>query len=154
MLTLLKKLCRKKAKSETACIKEEIHRSERFGYNFGIIIMERKGFSMDNLAKTFSMNKNPFHELKNYLRPYDRLIQENNKRYCVILPQTDDTGCSIVKERIYNYCQKFNIKDVLMGSSIYPYDGTSAGKLLQSAHDRSKKYQEDVPVKDIELNLL
>jgi hypothetical protein len=41
-----------------------------------------------------------------------------------------------------------------MGSSIYPYDGTSAGKLLQIAYGRLKKYQEDMPIKDIELNSL
>ena len=58
-----------------------------------------------------------------------------------------------MKERIYNFCTKFNIKNILMGISIYPYDGTSANKLLRTAHERLENYQENIELNNVELSL-
>jgi sugar-specific transcriptional regulator TrmB len=136
MLKPLKNFIVRKPKSEIEYIREEIHRSARFGYNFGIIIIEIKNSSSGNLVKKSSVHKEQFAGLKNYIRPYDRIIQEKYNRYCVILPQTDGTGCSIVKERIYDFCVKYNIKRISVGMAIYPHDSTNANKLLQIGHER------------------
>ena len=90
-----------------------------------------------------SNKKQKFNILKDYIRPYDRIISDDNNRFCIILPQTNGIGCSIVKERIYNLCGEYQLTNLSLGISVYPHDGTSATKLLKSAKEKLKNNKEN-----------
>jgi hypothetical protein len=140
MLKLTELLKTQKFKTKLEYIAEEIHRSARFGYNFSIIIIEIK--NDENKSGKSSHKKPDFSIINEYLRPYDQIITEGKDKFCIILPQTDNTGCSIVIERIFKLCEKINVDNISFGTAIYPHDATNANKLLKIAVERMKEYNE------------
>lgn len=139
-----------KLKSKLEYIAEEIHRSARFGYNFSIIAIEFEK-TLNNPDIKSSEQKLQFNMVKKHLRPYDQIINDEKDKYCIILPQTDGIGCSIVIDRVRELCRNKQLNNISFGTAIYPNDGTNANKLLNKAVERLKKFKdknEDVPVEN------
>ena len=76
-----------------------------------------------------------FHILKKNLRVYDKVTNINYRRYYIILPQTNEAGVSVVKERIDRLSQEHNWEDINIGISVYPEDGECSQSLLEKAGD-------------------
>ena len=119
--------------AEINLINEEIGRSKRFGFNLGVLVVELNNSVPRGLSKLMPGKTISFHVLKKHIRVYDKVIGPFLRRYYIILPQTDKSGVSAVKKRVYKLAQEHNWGDVLIGTAVYPEDGESPKALLDKA---------------------
>ena len=119
---------------ELRSIEEEIHRSKRFGYQFGVLIVEVNNSVPRGLSRVMPGKTVSFHVLERNLRGYDRIIGPDMRRYYVILPQTDPEGVRTVRERLARLAGEQNWGDISIGSAIYPDHGLKAKALLDRAN--------------------
>lgn len=136
MLEFWKAMKKQRFEEEVKKIEDEISRSKRFNYSFGVFVVDishatAKGISALMPGKTIS-----FHLMKKYIRGYDKLFGPFFRRYYIILAQSDRNAVNAVKQRIYKLAQEHNWGDLSMGEAVYDEDGKSAQALLDKAISR------------------
>jgi len=68
------------------------------------------------------------------LRLYDKIIEpKQQRRYYIILPQTDKNGLDVVIQRIYELSKEYKWREVLIGAALYPEDGENLRALPDKA---------------------
>ena len=133
MLEIWKAMKKQRFEKEVNKIEDEINRSKRFNYSFGVLVVDishatPRGISTLMPGKTIS-----FHLMRKYIRGYDKLFGPFFRRYYIILAQTDRNAVNTVKQRIYKLAEKYNWGDLIIGEAVYDEDGTSAQALLDKA---------------------
>ena len=136
MLEFWKAMKKQRFEEEVKKIEDEISRSKRFNYSFGVFVVDishatAKGISALMPGKTIS-----FHLMRKYIRGYDKLFGPFFRRYYIILPQSDRNGVNAVKQRIYKLAKEHNWGDLSIGEAVYDEDGKSALALLDTAISR------------------
>jgi len=136
MFEFLNALKKQRFEEEVKKIEDEISRSKRFNYSFGVFVIDishatPKGISALMPGKTIS-----FHLMRKYIRGYDKLFGPFFRRYYIILPQSDRNGVNAVKQRIYKLAEEHNWGDLIIGEAVYDEDGKSALALLDTAISR------------------
>ncbi len=136
MLEFWKAMKKQRFEEEVKKIEDEISRSKRFNYSFGVFVVDishaaPKGISVLMPGKTLS-----FHLMRKHIRGYDKLFGPFFRRYYIILPQSDKNGVNAVKKRIYKLTQEHNWGDLSIGEAVYDEDGKSAQALLDTAISR------------------
>jgi len=120
-------------KVEIGWIDKEISRSKRFGFNFGVLVVEMSHSVPRGLSKVMPGKTISFHVLQKHLRGYDKVVGPILRRYYIITPQTDKNGVNVVKQRIYRLAQEENWGDLSIGIAVYPEEGESPEALLNKA---------------------
>ena len=123
-------------KLEIERINEEINRSKRFDFNFGVLAVEVSHSVPQGLSKLLPGKTISFHLLKKYLRGYDKMLGPFLRRYFILLPQADGDGVDAVKTRIYRLALENNWGTVATGTAVYPEDGKNPQALLDKAISR------------------
>lgn len=118
---------------EMKLIRDEINRSERFGYGFVLLVVEIDHSAPRGLSKLFPGRTLSFHILEKNLRSYDRVGETALRRYHVLLPQADEEGGQVIEARIKELARKSNFGDVTIGSACYPDDGKTPKALIEHA---------------------
>jgi hypothetical protein len=120
--------------TEIKFIKDEISRSKRLGFQFGVLAVEVSHSAPRGLSKIMPGKAISFHVLERHLRLYDKIIEpQQQRRYYIILPQTKKNGLNIVVQRIYELSKEHKWGNVLIGAAVYPEDGESPKALLDKA---------------------
>ena len=114
-------------------IEEEISRSSRFDYSFGVLVVDVSHSVPKGLSKLFPGKTISFHLMRKHIRGYDKLYGPFVRRYYIILPQGDRTSVNAVKQRIHKLAQEHNWGDLSIGAEIYEEDGRTAQALLDKA---------------------
>ena len=133
MFSFKNKVKKKKFGLEIKLIKEEINRSKRYDYNFGILVVNVSHSVPRGLSKIMPGRVISFHLMRKYIRNYDKLVGSSLRRYYIILSQTDRPGANIVKQRIYKLAKKYNWGVVSVGMAIFPEDCKTSQTLLDKA---------------------
>ncbi len=136
MLEFWKAMKKQRFEEEVKKIEDEISRSKRFNFSFGILVADMshdvpKGISALIPGKTIS-----FHLMRKHMRGYDKLFGPFFRRYYIILPQSDRNAVNAVKQRIYKLAKDYNWGDLSIGEAVYDEDGKSAQALLDTAISR------------------
>ena len=136
MLEFWNAMKKQRFEEEVKKIEDEISRSKRFNYSFGVFVIDMshavpKGISALMPGKTIS-----FHLMKKHIRGYDKLFGPFFKRYYIILPQSDRNGVNAFKQRIYKLAEEYNWGGLSIGEAVYDEDGQSAQALLDTAISR------------------
>ncbi len=136
MLEFWKAMKKQRFEEEVKKIDDEISRSKRFNYSFGIFVVDishaaPKGISVLMPGKTLS-----FHLMRKHIRGYDKLFGPFFRRYYIILPQSDRNGVNAFKQRIYRLAKEYKWGDLSIGEAVYNEDGESAQALLDTAISR------------------
>lgn len=136
MLEFWKAMKKQRFEEEVKKIDDEISRSKRFNYIFGVFVVDishaaPKGISALMPGKTLS-----FHLMRKYIRGYDKLFGPFFRRYYIILPQSDRNGLNAFKQRIYRLAKEYKWGDLSIGEALYDEDGESAQALLDTAISR------------------
>jgi hypothetical protein len=133
-MNIIQKIFNKKANCiQYELIINEIHRSKRFGLNFGILVLELihavpYGLSWILPGKTIS-----YEILKQNLRCYDKIVGPFIRRYYILLPQTDKEGTQVIEKRIKQIAEERKLGTLFIGKAIFPYDGNNVNSLLKKA---------------------
>lgn len=114
-------------------IEEEINRSSRFDYSFGVLVVEVSHSAPKGLSKLFPGKTISFHLMRKHIRGYDKLYGPFFRRYYIILPQGGRTSVNAVKQRIHKLAQEHNWGDLSIGAAVYEEDGRTAQALLDKA---------------------
>jgi len=117
-------------------IEDEISRSKRFNYSFGVIVVDISHAAPKGLSKILPGKTISFHLMRKYIRGYDKLFGPFFRRYYIILPQSDRIRVHTVKQRIYKLAEEYNWGDLSIGEAVYDEDGKSAQALLDTAISR------------------
>lgn len=108
--------------------KERSQRNNRF-----FIVM---GISIKSLYEKYVLNiVEKCLRSSDYIFYYDRdkkVKDEFDVKFGILLPETDEPGASIVKDRLVEMFQ-FHRVPLQMGLAIYPDDATASEKLLEKA---------------------
>ncbi len=136
MLEFWKAMKKQRFEEEVKKIDDEISRSKRFNYSFGVFVVDishsaPKGISVLMPGKTLS-----FHLMRKHIRGYDKLFGPFSRRYYIILPQSDRNGINAFKQRIYMLAKEYKWGDLSIGEALYDEDGESAQALLDTAINR------------------
>jgi len=136
MLEFWNAIKKQRFEEEVKKIEDEISRSKRFNYSFGVFVLDisqvaPKGISTIIPGKTIS-----FHLMRKYIRGYDKLFGPFFRRYYIILPQSDRNEVNAFKQRIYKLAEEYNWGDLSIGEAVYDEDGKSAQALLDIAISR------------------
>ena len=136
MLEFWNAMKKQRFEEEVNKIEDEIRRSKRFNYSFGVFVVDishatPKGISALMPGKTIS-----FHLMKKHIRGYDKLFGPFFKRYYIILPQSDRNEVNAFKQRIYKLAEEYNWGGLSIGEAVYDEDGKSAQALLDAAISR------------------
>ncbi len=136
MLEFWKAMKKQRFEKEVKKIDDEISRSKRFNYSFGVFVVDishsaPKGISALMPGKTLS-----FHLMRKHIRGYDKLFGPFFRRYYIILPQSDRNGINAFKQRIYRLAKEYKWEDLSIGEALYDEDGKSAQALLDAAISR------------------
>ena len=121
---------------EVKKIEDEISRSERFNYSFGVFVVDISERAPKGLSRLLPGRPISFHLIRKYIRGYDKLFGPYFRRYYIILPQSDRNGVNVVKQRIYKLAKEHNWGDLSIGEAVYDEDGKSAQALLDTAISR------------------
>lgn len=121
---------------EVKKIEDEISRSKRFNYSFGVFVVDINERAPKGLSKLLPGRTISFRLMKKYIRGYDKLFGPYFRRYYIILPQSDRNGVNTVKKRIYKLAEEYNWGDLSIGEALYDEDGKSAQELLDKAISR------------------
>jgi hypothetical protein len=122
-----------KFEEEIKRIDEEINRSNRFDFSFGVLVVQVSHSAPKGLSKLMPGKTLSFHLMRKYIRGYDKLYGPFFRRYYIILPQGNRTSVNIVKERIFKLAQEYNWGRVAFGTAVYKEDGKTAQALLNKA---------------------
>ena len=134
MMFNLKNLFNKKVSGdELSLINEEINRSKRFGFNFGILVLELTHAQPYGLSKMIPGRTISYKILKQNLRCYDKIVGPFIRRYYILLPQTNKDGVEVVNQRIQQVAVEKNLGEIYIGKAIFPFDGKDAKSLLNKA---------------------
>ena len=136
MLEFWKAMKKQRFEKEVNKIEDEISRSKRFNFSFGVLVVDisqavPKGIGTLMPGKTIS-----FHLMRKYIRGYDKLFGPFFRRYYILLPQLDRNGVNAVKQRIYKLAEEHNWGGLSIGEAVYDEDGKSAQALLDAAISR------------------
>lgn len=136
MLEFWKAMKKQRFEEEVKKIEDEISRSKRFNFSFGVLVVDMshnvpRGISALMPGKTIS-----FHLMKKYIRGYDQLFGPFFRRYYIILAQSDRNAVNAVKQRIYKLSKEHNWGNLSIGEATYDEDGKSAQALLDTAISR------------------
>ena len=136
MLEFWKAMKKQRFEKEVNIIEDEISRSKRFNFSFGVLVVDishavPKGIGTLMPGKTIS-----FHLMRKYIRGYDKLFSPFFRRYYILLPQLDRNGVNAVKQRIYKLAEEHNWGGLSIGEAVYDEDGKSAQALLDAAISR------------------
>jgi hypothetical protein len=120
---------------ETRFIKDEISRSKRFGFKFSVLAVEVSHAVPRGLSKIMPGKTLSFHVLERNLRLYDKVIgtRQQQRRYYIVLPQTDKDGLDVVIQRIHEISKERDWGNILIGAAVYPEDGEKPKALLDKA---------------------
>jgi hypothetical protein len=121
---------------EVKKIEDEISRSKRFNYSFGVFVVDISERAPRGLSRLLPGRTISFHLMRKYIRGYDKLFGPYFRRYYIILPQSDRNGVNAVKQRIYKLAEEYNWGDLSIGEAVYDEDGKSAQALLDTAISR------------------
>lgn len=133
MFKIKRKVKKQKFEVEIKQINEEINRSKRYDYNFGVLAVNVSHSVPRGLSKIIPGKVISFHLLSKYIRNYDKMTDPYLRRYYIILSQTDRDGVNAVKQRIYKLAKEHNWGGVSVGTAVYSEDGKSAVALLEKA---------------------
>jgi diguanylate cyclase len=127
-------------------IDEEINRSNRYGYDFGVLILDLDRFKQYNdrfghLAGNDALQRvaKVFREA---LRRVDFPARYGGEEFAVVLPQSDIKTVGLVAERIRAGVEALPAPPggsevtVSIGGAIYPADGADVEALFQAADER------------------
>lgn len=121
---------------EVKKIEDEISRSKRFNYTFGVFVVDVSERAPTGLGRLLPGRTISLRLMKKYIRGYDKLFGPYFKRYYIILPQSDRDGVNVVKQRIYKLAEEYNWGDLSIGEALYDEDGKSAQELIDKAISR------------------
>jgi len=121
---------KRKFQYEVKFIDTTISQSKRFGYQFGVMVVELSHSIPRGISKILPGKTISFSIIEKHLRLYDRIVDCSYRRYYVILPQTDENGVKTVIGRIRKLAQKHGWGDVTINAAIYPKDGDTPQALL------------------------
>ena len=133
MINFISKLFKgkkEKFQHEIKFIDSTISQSKRYGYQFGVMVVEISHSIPRGLSKILPGKTISFSVIEKNLRLYDRIVDCSYRRYYVILPQTDENGVKAVIGRIRKLAQKYGWGDVTITAAIYPKDGDTPRALL------------------------
>lgn len=120
-----------KLKREVKAIEKEISRSKRYGYHFGVLVLQVDNSIPRGLSKTLPGRTISYHVLESHLRYHDCLMLSNFFRtYFIILPQTPDFGVLAVKRRLNKLAHEKSWGPIRIGSAAYPEDSDDPKELL------------------------
>ncbi len=136
MLEFWKAMKKQRFEEEVKKIEDEINRSKRFNFSFGVLVLDishaaPKGLGTLMPGKTISLRL-----MRKYIRGYDKMFGPFFRRYYIILPQVDRKGANAVKQRIHKLAEEYNWGGLSIGSAVYDEDGKSAQALLDTAISR------------------
>jgi hypothetical protein len=117
-------------------IEDEINRSKRFNYSFGVFVVDISHAAPRGLSGLLPGKTISFHLMRKHIRGYDKLFGPFFRRYYMILPQSDRNGVNAVKKRIYKLSEEYNWGDLSVGEAVYDEDGKTAQDLLDKAISR------------------
>ena len=133
MFKIKRNVKKQKFEVEIKQINEEINRSKRYDYNFGVFAVEVSHSVPRGLSKVMPGNVISFHLMRKYIRNYDKMLGSSLRRYYIILSQTGRHGADVVKQRIYKLAKKYNWGVISVGMAIYPEDCKTPQALLDKA---------------------
>ena len=119
--------------TEHELITEEINRSKRFGFNFGILVLELTQAAPYSLYRIIPGKIIAFEVIKRNLRLYDKIMGPFIKRYYILLPQTDKEGVKVIEDRIKLTAKEKKLDVQFIGKAIFPFDGKDTRTLLNKA---------------------
>ncbi|NIM59674.1 MAG: hypothetical protein GTO16_12155 [Candidatus Aminicenantes bacterium] len=121
---------------EVKTIEEEINRSKRYNYTFGIFVVDMSERAPRGVSRLLPGRAISFHLIRKYIRGYDKLFGPYFRRYYIILPQSDRNGLNAVKQRIHWLAEENGWGELSIGEALYDEDGKSAQALLDKAISR------------------
>jgi hypothetical protein len=124
---------RRRFRAEIGFINEEIGRSRRFGFNFGVLVVEVDDSIPRGLSRLMPGKTISFHVLKRNLRNHDKVIGPFVRRYFILLPQTGENGVRAVEERLHQLAEEHRWGRIRVGAAAYPEDGSTSVALLEKA---------------------
>ncbi len=124
---------KRKYKTEIKVIDEEINRSQRYNFNFSVLVVDISHSVPRGLSKLLPGNVVSFHLMQKYIRSYDHMIGPNRRRYYIISSQTNRDGANAVKQRIHKLAEEQNWGHLTIGTAVYPEDGKTSQALLSKA---------------------
>ncbi len=136
MLEFWKAMKKQRFEEEVKKIEDEISRSKRFNYSFGVFVVDISHATPRGLSTLLPGKTISFHLMRKYIRGYDKLFGPSFRRYYIILPQSDRNAVDAVKKRIYKLAEERNWGDLGIGEAAYDEDGKSAQALLDTAISR------------------
>ena len=131
MLLFRNKRKRKKFEWELRLIGEEISRSKRFMYSFGILGINLSSSAPRGLSKLLPGRTLSLHLLEKNIRYYDKLLNYAYKMYLLILPQANKDEIIKVKGRIFSLAMEYNWGEIYISTAVYPEDGEDPKSLLK-----------------------
>jgi hypothetical protein len=122
---------------EHALINEEINRSKRFGFNFGLLVLELSHAAPYGLSSIIPGRTISYKILKQNLRCYDKIAGPFIRRYYILLPQTNKEGANVVEQRIHQIAKEKQLGTIYLGKAVFPFDGKDVNSLLNKALGKS-----------------
>ena len=121
-------------KKEIKAIEKEISRSKRFGFHFGVMVLQVGHSIPRGLSKTLPGRTISHHVLESHLRYCDSILLGNFFRtYYIILPQTPKFGIKAVKVRLSRFAREKNWGPLAVGAAFYPVDSNDPRELIELA---------------------
>lgn len=126
-------------------VRKEIGRSERFGEDFSLVMIDVDGLKEYNDVHGHLRGSGVIKQLakvvSRYLRRIDMLCKYGGDEFVVILPRTPKVGAALAAERIRQAIEKHRFPGerltgkitASMGIATYPEDGKTVQKLINSA---------------------
>jgi len=136
MLEIWKAMKKQRFEEEVKKIADEISRSKRFNYSFGVFVVDISHATPRGLSTLMPGKTISFHLMRKYIRGYDKLFGPSFRRYYILLPQSDRNAVNALKQRIYKLAEEHNWGDLSIGEAVYDEDGKSAQALLDTAISR------------------
>ena len=134
-------------------IDEEIARSNRYGFDFGVLVLDLDRFKKYNdrfghLAGNDALQR-VSRVIKEALRRVDFPARYGGEEFAVVLPQTDNKTVGLIAERIRASVEALpaapncDTITVSIGGAIYPADGADVETLFQVADERLYRAKKD-----------
>jgi len=125
---------KKKLKKEIKAIWKEISRSKRYGFHFGVMVIQVDNSIPRGISRTLPGRTLSCHTLESHLRYCDKIMIGNFFRtYYIILPQTPKLGLTAIARRLNKISREKNWGTLAIGSATYPDDSDDPRELLELA---------------------
>lgn len=131
MFRLRDKRNKRKFDWELKLIGQEISRSKKFMFSFGILGINLSSSAPRGLSKLLPGRTLSLHLLEKNIRYYDKLLNYAYKIYLIILPQAKKDDINEIKERIYSFAQDYKWGEIYINTAVYPEDGEDPRSLLK-----------------------